>query len=93
MSNFPTLNIPDGAWSRWHDGTHLTTIVVVNGVPCHLNAFAVHIDADDVQRADITDSALREMYDELSETFGQCGLWEPTEIDGRSYVFFMSPVT
>jgi len=93
MRNSVDLKIKDEDWAPTGDESDPTSrlliSVYVNGVPHHLEAYAVKDDEEGYQTAvdSAYDSNLHGMF-QVSEAEGR---WETLEISGREYVLAMTP--
>lgn len=87
------ITIPDDAWepnTALGDGrARLLTKLTINGVPLHLEAWALEDeeDEDGVRHALVDDDDL----DRLVEAVGADGPFRTLEIGGRDYVLVATP--
>jgi hypothetical protein len=81
---------------QWHENDALEDptvalngpILVINGLPMHLEAWAVHDDHDGIQQAD---DYYAEDYEKLHEAVHADGAFTTATIRGREYIVVASP--
>jgi hypothetical protein len=85
------LTIADDAWlvAGHDDDPHarLLTVLRVNGCDLHLEAWAVEVDRDGVQRHPQDDEGLGALH----AAIGAGGHFDTVEIAGRAYVLLATP--
>ena len=95
MAKDPSLTIPDSAWAPTGDYDNsddarrrLSVTIEINATPMHLEAVAIEPRDDDEQHVYDAD------YDEALGLIAGDGAFpvQTTEIGGREYILFATPV-
>jgi hypothetical protein len=92
--DWPVVTVPESHWrDSYADGEpreawkYLTAAVRLNGVPMHLEAYAIEVGPDGVQTALVLD----ERFCELANAVAADGHFQTHTIRGREYAVFASP--